>query len=203
MADGPFADAAARNAAPILEVLRRQFRECRNVLEIGSGTGQHAVAFARELQHLDWQTSDLDENHGLIEARIAASGLDNLRAPISLDVRYADAPPGSFEGVFSCNTAHIMSAQAVTDMFALVGQALRPDGIFCLYGPFRIGGDFNTASNERFDVSLRSRDPQMGIRDLEALDDLACRNALSRSDLYAMPSNNFLAVWQKSPEITQ
>ena len=183
--------------------MRQEFRECRSVLEIGSGTGQHAVAFARELPHLAWQTSDLDENHVAIEARIAASGLDNVRVPMSLDVRYADDPPRSFEGVFSCNTAHIMSAGAVEAMFALVGKALQPGGTFCLYGPFRIGGLFNTASNERFDASLRSRDPEMGIRDLETLDDLAGRNGICRSGLYAMPSNNFLAAWQKSPEKTQ
>lgn len=200
MAEKRVADAAARNAAPILEVLRLEFRDCRSILEIGSGTGQHAVEFARELRHLDWQTSDLDENHDAIEAWIAVSGLDNVRAPLSLDVRYVDEVPDDFDGVFSCNTAHIMSAGAVADMFALLGRALRPGGVFCLYGPLRIGGKFNTASNERFDVSLRSRDPQMGVRDLETLDELAAGQRLGRVGLYAMPSNNFLAAWRESAE---
>ncbi len=197
MPEKPFAEAAARNAAPILEVLRREFQDCRAVLEIGSGTGQHAVIFAGALPHLDWQTSDLQEHHAAIESWITASGLDNVHGPRLLDVRRADVEAHAVDGVFSCNTAHIMSAEAVKDMFALVGRTLRPGGVFCLYGPFRIGGRFNTDSNQQFDLSLRSRYPQMGIRDLEMLDATGDRHGLFRSALYAMPSNNFLAVWHK------
>ncbi len=200
MADKPFAEAAARNTAPILEVLKQEYRECRNVLEIGSGTGQHAVAFGRALPHVDWLTSDLDENHAAIEAWINASGLVNVRKPISLDVRRYPAVPAEADAVFSSNTAHIMSTRAVADMFALAGRVLRPDGVFCLYGPFRVGGKFNTPSNAQFDISLRSRDPEMGIRDLEMLDEMAAGHALRRSALYAMPSNNFLAAWTRVPE---
>ena len=203
MADKPFAEAAARNTAPILEVLEHEYRDCRSVLEIGSGTGQHAIAFGRAMPHVDWLTSDLDDNHAAIQAWISASGLTNVRQPMSLDVRHAAAAPDVVDAVFSCNTAHIMCINAVTDMFALVGRVLRPDGVFCLYGPLRVGGRFNTRSNEHFDISLRSRDPEMGIRDLETLDQMAAGNALRRSALYALPSNNFLAAWTRVPEGTR
>lgn len=198
MVERPFADATARNAEPILEVLRQEFRNCTDVLEIGSGTGQHAVRFATELRHLQWQTSDLDENHAGIRAWIVETGLPNVRAPLSLDVMTADPEAASYDAVYSSNTAHIMSFDAVIRMFAIVGKVLRPDGVFCLYGPIRKGGEFNTESNAAFDVNLRSRDATMGIRDLEALDGLAAEHGLQRTSLYAVPANNLVAVWHKT-----
>jgi hypothetical protein len=99
--------------------------------------------------------------------------------------------------VYSANTAHIMGIDAVRRMFSVVGDALRADGVFCLYGPFRTDGRFNTQSNEQFDASLRRRDPEMGIRDLETLDEFAASRGLRRQRLYAMPSNNHIAVWTR------
>jgi len=197
MGDKCCSEYAQRNAEPILEVLQHEFRNCNDVLEIGSGTGQHAVRIASVLTHLRWQTSDLDENHGSIRARIADTRLGNVLEPLSLDVMTADVEAASIDGVFSANTAHIMSFDAVVRMIAIVAKALRPNGVFCLYGPFRKSGEFNTESNAAFDTNLRSRDPAMGIRDLEALDGLANENGLQRSNLYAVPSNNLVAVWQK------
>ena len=197
MPEKPYAESAERNAEPILEVLRHEFRACTNVLEIGSGTGQHAVRFAAELDHLQWQTSDLDENHEDIRAWVADAGLANVRAPLSLDVTTAEVAPASYDAVYSSNTAHIMSFDAVAEMFALVSKALRPAGVFCLYGPFCRAGRFNTASNAEFDASLRARHPRMGIRDLDALDELGARHGLQRMSLYAVPSNNLIAVWKK------
>lgn len=197
MPDRAFAPAAESNAAPILEVLRHEFRDCRKVLEIGSGTGQHAVAFAAVLGHLDWQTSDLEENHARIAAWIAGSGLANVRAPLSVDVRTASLPKESYDAVYSANTTHIMNMEAVLDMFALVGCALRPRGVFCLYGPFTRNGRFNTPSNEQFDRQLRSRDPSMGLRDLETLWEQGKRHGLLREKIYAMPANNLLVAWRK------
>ncbi len=197
MAERVSAPAAEANAAPILEVLRHELRDCSEVLEIGSGTGQHAVAFASALGHLDWQTSDLDENHAPIAAWIAHSGLDNVRAPLSVDVRAANLPKAAYDAAYSSNTAHIMSTDAVLDMFALVGHALCPGGVFCLYGPFTRKGRFNTASNEQFDRQLRTHDPAMGLRDLEELEVQGKRHGLVRERLYAMPANNLLAVWRK------
>ena len=197
MTDRACAPAAQRNAAPILEVLQRELREHERVLEIGSGTGQHAVYFATALPHLQWQTSDLAESHGDITGWIRDSGVLNVHAPLLLDVLHADVEPASYDAAYSSNTAHIMSVEAVTRMFALVGALLRPRGIFCLYGPFRIGGEFNTPSNAQFDASLRRGDSHMGIRDLEMLDELARESGMQRESLYAMPANNFLVVWSK------
>jgi cyclopropane fatty-acyl-phospholipid synthase-like methyltransferase len=197
MAERPYAEHAARNAAPILEVLRREFAAASDVLEIGSGTGQHAVTFAAEFPHLQWQTSDLDENHAGIRAWIGESGLDNIMPPLSLDVRDASIVPASFDAAYSANTAHIMGIDAVKRMFSIVGDALRSDGVFCLYGPFRIDGAFNTPSNEAFDTDLRQRDPMMGVRDLEMLDEFGAACGLHRRRLYAMPSNNYIAIWNR------
>lgn len=198
MSEKAFAESAARNAAPILEVLQQELRLARSVLEIGSGTGQHAVFFAAALPHLRWQTSDREENHAAINAWIRDTRLPNIRKPILLDVLDASPIPDQYDAVFSSNTAHIMSPAAVAAMFVLVGRLLRNGGVFCLYGPFLIDGEFTTPSNRQFDASLRARDPSMGIRDLADLDRLGQGHGLHRSGLYALPANNMLAVWLKS-----
>ena len=198
MTDKPYSEYAARNAGPILEILKREFRDRKRVLEIGSGTGQHAVAFATSLDHLHWQTSDLEENHAGINAWIDSSQLGNVVAPLSMDVRIADVKGAAYDAVYSANTAHIMGIDAVQSMFALVGKALSPAGTFCLYGPFRIDGEFNAQSNADFDAGLRGRDITMGIRDIETLDEFALANGLQRERLYAVPSNNYVAVWCKT-----
>lgn len=203
MVDKPFAEYAERNAAPILEVLRREFRNCTDVLEIGSGTGQHAIRFAAEMDHLQWQTSDVTEHHDGIGAWISDARLPNVSHPLVLDVKIDDVPAGQYDAVFSSNTAHIMGLDAVIAMFALVGRALRASGVFCLYGPFRRNGKFNTPSNAAFDTDLRSRDPAMGIRDLEVLDELGVEHDLHRIGLYALPSNNMVAVWRKKEQSLQ
>jgi SAM-dependent methyltransferase len=198
MTDRPFAAPAARNTAPILEVLQREFSGVTEVLEIGSGTGQHAVAAAAAMPQLRWQTSDLADRHAGINAWLDSSPVDNVLPPVELDVRVAPfLSPASFDAVFSANTAHIMSLEAVRSMFSLAGDVLRADGVFCLYGPFRIGGAFNAASNAAFDRSLREQSADMGIRDLETLDAFGAACGLRRQRLYAMPSNNYLAVWAR------
>lgn len=197
MTDRPYSEYAERNSGPILEVLRDEFSATAKVLEIGSGTGQHAVRFARELPYLQWQTSDRAENHAGIRAWVETSALKNVLPPLSLDVLTESVPALFCDAVFAANTAHIMSIDAVRKMFEIVGTALVDGGVFCLYGPFRQGGEFNTASNAAFDQSLRARDPEMGIRDVESLDDFGADNQLSRLRLYAMPANNHIAVWVK------
>lgn len=197
MADRPFADYAARNTRPILEVLQRELLGSREVLEIGSGTGQHAVAFAKAMPQIAWQTSDLVDNHDGIKTWLENAALDNVLPPLELDVRDAKLAPASFDAVYAANTAHIMSIAAVRQMFSLVADVLRANGVFCLYGPFRIGGAFNTASNEAFDRSLRERSAEMGIRDLETLEEYGLRGGLHRQRLYGMPSNNYVAVWAR------
>ena len=195
MTEKPTAQHTGRNSEPILEVLRSEFRQAGSVLEIGSGTGQHAAAFAAELDHLIWQSSDLDENHSGIRAWHADADLPNLPEPLLLDVRNAELSEDSYDAVFSANTAHIMSISTVEKMFVLVATALRDGGVFCLYGPFLQNGEFNTSSNADFHRSLRERDPVQGIRDLEELDRFAAAGGMTRVRLYAMPANNFIAVW--------
>lgn len=197
MSAKPFAPATDRNRLPILEVLRREFADVSSVLEIGSGTGQHAVCFAQAMPQLDWQPSDLEEHHTGMQAWLDEAALPNVRAPLLLDVLVADMPPASHDAVFSANTAHIMSFDAVRKMFELVGRVLSSGGLFCLYGPFRRNGEFNTPSNANFDDQLRRNDPDMGVRDLEDLDRLGQENGLERRRIYAMPANNHMVVWEK------
>jgi cyclopropane fatty-acyl-phospholipid synthase-like methyltransferase len=195
--------ASERNKGPILEVLREEFRNARDVLEIGTGTGQHAVFFAEQLPHLIWQTSDLPENHDVIHARLARDALARVKPPLALDVEDAAPPSMSFDAVFSANTAHIMSIRAVQRMFALVGRILPDGGTFCLYGPFNFDGEFSSESNARFDASLRQRKASMGIRDIRDLDRFAEDVGMSRVRLYAMPAMNHIAVWKKRSVASQ
>jgi SAM-dependent methyltransferase len=197
MSDKPFAVATERNSQPILGVIREEFRDLASILEIGSGTGQHAACFAAELGYLTWQTSDVEENHPGIRAWLRDAALPNVREPLVLDVLTAKAPAESYDGVYSSNTAHSMSFPAVEKMFSLVSAALNEGGVFVLYGPFRQGGEFNTVSNADFHRSLRERDADIGIRHLEDLDRLAEAGGMDRVRLYAMPANNHIAVWVK------
>jgi hypothetical protein len=195
----PTSPASERNKQPILDVLRDEFEDRTRVLEIGSGTAQHAVFFAAAMPHLIWQTSDLVENCGSILARLGRSNPGNVRPPLALDVETFEPEGLEADAVFSANTAHIMSLDAVRCMFALAGRLLPDGGVFCLYGPFNFEGRFSSDSNAAFDASLRRQDPSMGIRELADLDRFAERVSLSRIRLYAMPANNHLAVWRKSP----
>ena len=138
----PYASAPARNAAPVLGVLRHELRDCSTVFEIGSGTGQHAVTFAAALPDLTWQTSDLGQSHDGIRAWIADAGAANVLPPLEFDVLSAAMPASAYDAVFSANTAHIMSYAAVCRMFELVGAMLNEAGVFCLYGPFSRAGAF-------------------------------------------------------------
>ena len=193
----PKAPATDRNRNSILEVLNVVFEQTGSVLEIGSGTGQHAVFFGQEMPWLNWQTSDRQENHDGINAWLSDSSLENVSRPLALDVEAVTQLADVYDAVFSANTAHIMSFAAVQCMFRLVGRCLSADGLFCLYGPFKLNGEFTSESNRAFDESLRSQDPLMGIRELETLHQLASDNGLRHLRSYAMPANNMLIVWSK------
>lgn len=196
----PVAPAAERNQAPILGVLRYEFATRSRVLEIGSGTGQHATAFARELRHLRWQPSDVGPDLSAIEDWKQALAVDNVDTPVVLDVNHAVSLPAEFDAAFSANTAHIMSEAEVCRMFDVLGQCLEPGAVFCLYGPFREDGVFNTESNARFDANLRRTNPEMGLRDLERLDEFAAETGFTRQRRYAMPGNNMLLVYLRQGE---
>lgn len=192
----PYSDACEENKTPILSVIRPLFREAASVLEVGSGTGQHAVHFAAAQPHLTWQTSDIPANLPGIRLWLEEARLPNLPAPLALDV-LGDWPEGPFDGVFSANTAHIMGDPEVTAMFLGVGRVLSAGGHFALYGPFRIAGRHTSESNARFDAWLRTRDPRMGLRDLVDLKRLGERSGLRLVDDVSMPVNNRTLIWEK------
>ena len=196
--DKPFSDSCAQNRAPIFAVLQPRLSDCEHLLEIGSGTGQHAVYFAAELPHLTWHTSDRAENHPGILAWLTDADLPNIQAPIALDVLQDPCPERPFDAVFSANTAHIMSPTAVEAMFSGVGRVLRPGTHFLLYGPFNYDGRFTSPSNRDFDARLRAYDPAMGVRDVAWLTELATAAAMSLAEDIEMPMNNRLLIWQKS-----
>jgi len=191
-------EACERNKDPILEVLTGELAHSRSVLEVGSGTGQHAVHFAAHLPHLDWHPSELGENLAALAERIRLEGAPNLRAPVTLDVRALPWPVGPVDAVFSANTLHIMAWSAVPEFFRGVGSVLAAAGVLCVYGPFNYQGRYTSASNAQFDQWLKMRDPVSGIRDFEALDALARAQGLELTADHPMPANNRTLVWRRA-----
>lgn len=202
MTDKPFAPACERNRAPILTVLRDRFADRRHVLEIGSGTGQHAVHFAAAMPWLQWQCSDRAEHLPGIRAWLDEAALANTPPPLELDVA-GDAWPragtgdGRFDAVFSANTLHIMAWPEVEAFFAGVGRVLGDGGVLVVYGPFNDDGAYSSDSNRDFDAWLKARDARSGIRDVEAVDALARGAGLRLLDDVAMPANNRCLVWRR------
>ena len=197
MIDKPFSESSAENREPILSVLREVFANCSEVLEIGSGTGQHAVYFGAELSHLSWQTADLPQHHAGIRMWLNEAALPNVLAPIALDVNRSDWLERRYDAVFSANTLHIVSWPEVEKFFAGVGTVLQPGGVLAVYGPFNYNGQFTSPSNARFDQWLKDRDPASGVRDFEAVDALAREQNLILERDIAMPVNNRTLVWRR------
>jgi len=199
LADLAFSAACERNKGPILERLGPLLAGAHSVLEIGSGTGQHAVHFARHLPWLMWQPTERAAELPDLAARIALEGPPNLRAPLALDVRVTPWPCGAdVDAVFTANTLHIMSWAEVEACFAGLGRLLPAGGTLGIYGPFRYGGAFTSESNAAFDASLRARDRASGIRDFEAVDALARGAGLELQGDWALPANNQLLAWRRS-----
>ena len=196
----PYAEACERNRDPILQVIMPILTNSHAVLEIGSGTGQHAVYFAEQMPHLLWHTSDRDDYHAGIEMWLAEANLVNTRQPLSLDVTQSPWPAVSVDAVFSANTSHIMHWHEVEAMFEGIGNLLPDRGVFILYGPFNYEQSYNSESNERFDAWLKSRDPESGIRDFEEVDRLAQQAGMELREDYPMPANNRILYWQKRME---
>ncbi|HDZ37513.1 MAG TPA: DUF938 domain-containing protein [Marinobacter sp.] len=193
----PFSQACENNKQVILEKLAAQFSGFGTVLEIGSGTGQHAVHFARNLPQLTWQPSDHPRNYQLCESWLAEARLPNINKPLALDVSLNDWSLSPVDGVFSANTAHIMSWPEVKAMFRGVAVHLQQRGVFCLYGPFKYSGHFTSASNQQFDASLRQQNSTMGIRDMDELKKANRETGLVLASDFEMPANNRLLVWRK------
>jgi cyclopropane fatty-acyl-phospholipid synthase-like methyltransferase len=197
MTEKPFAPACERNREPILAVLRKHFADRARVLEIGSGTGQHAVHFAAAMPSLVWQTSDVADSLPGIRAWLDDAKLANTPVPFVLDVGGDDWPATRFDAVFSANTLHIMGWPEVERFFAALDRVTTRDAKLAIYGPFNHGGAFTSASNAAFDASLKARAPHMGIRDVEAVDALAREAGFAMIDDVAMPANNRTLVWQR------
>jgi cyclopropane fatty-acyl-phospholipid synthase-like methyltransferase len=189
--------ACERNKDPILAMLGSELAASRSVLEIGSGTGQHAVHFARRLPHLSWQPTELGAELAPLAERIRLEGPPNLAPAIALDVRAHPWPVERVDAVFSANTLHIMGWEAVEDFFRGVGAVLDAPGVLCVYGPFRYRGGYTSESNAEFDRYLRRRDPMSGIRDFEALERLAAAAGLALAADHVMPANNQTLVWRR------
>jgi hypothetical protein len=198
----PYAPACDRNREPILAVLRRHFAGRQRVLELGSGTGQHAVHFAAALPWLTWQCSDLAENLPGIRRWLDDAGLPNTPPPIPLQAVAGNslAPaPGSpgYDAVFSANSLHIMGWPEVEALFAGLPALCADAATVAVYGPFNYDGTYTSDSNRDFDGWLKARDPRSGIRDFEAVDALARRIGLRLAEDAAMPANNRCLVWRR------
>lgn len=193
----PFSQACENNRQPILERIKTVFTEPATILEIGTGTGQHAVFFAAELPHLTWQPSDRPGNADQSLGWIEEAGLASIRPPVELDVALGSWPVDTIDGAYSANTAHIMAWDEVEAMFAGLGKRLVAGGSFCLYGPFNYNGQFTSESNRHFDQHLRSQAAHMGIRDMDDLLALAERVRFRLENDFEMPANNRLLVWRK------
>ena len=194
----PFSQACENNKAPILQVLKHAFSDVSQVLEVGSGTGQHAVYMAEHLPHLQWQPSDQAVYLRGVRLWCSEYAGSNLLAPVELDVTQAQWPEVKADGVFTANTLHIMSWAMVEAFFQGVGALLPEGGKLCLYGPFNYQGAYSSESNQAFDHFLRERDPLSGIRDFEAIAELAESAGLVLEADHEMPANNRLLEWRKS-----
>jgi len=194
--DKPFSLACERNREPILGVLQRHFGDRSRVLEVGSGTGQHAVHFADALPHLEWQASDVEENLPGIRAWLDEVALTNTPAPLAWNVR--DEPPErDFDAVFTANTLHIMGWEEVERLFSVLPEITTEDARLVVYGPFNYDGHATSDSNAQFDRWLRSEDAQRGLRDFEQVDALARAAGFELVEDRAMPANNRCIVWER------
>lgn len=190
--DLPFSQACENNKAPILAVLQQAFASCSKVLEVGSGTGQHAVYFAGALPHLRWQASDQVMYLPGLTERLRRAALPNLPLPLQLDISTDALPEQQFDAVFSANTLHIMPWQVVKQFFSRLADLTTQQATLCIYGPFNYNGRFTSDSNEAFDLSLKNRDPAMGIRDITAVVQLASAAGFNLQHDHSMPANNRL-----------
>jgi cyclopropane fatty-acyl-phospholipid synthase-like methyltransferase len=192
----PYSAASERNREPILAVLREWFADRRHVLEIGSGTGQHAVHFAAAMPQLTWQSSDRAENLPGIRSWLDEARLSNTPAPLELDVTRA-WPQWRYDAIFSANTLHIMAWHEVEQLFDRLPGITTDDACVAIYGPFNSDGRFTSESNAAFDRELKLRAPHMGIRDTADVDALASAAGFALAEDVAMPANNRLRLWHR------
>ncbi|HFD10869.1 MAG TPA: DUF938 domain-containing protein [Crenotrichaceae bacterium] len=193
----PFSPSCERNQEPIANKLIDIFKSVARVIEIGSGTGQHAVYFARKMPWLEWQPTDVEDNLSGIQEWVAEAALSNLRSPLVLDVNNERWPQYQFDGLFTANTLHIMSWQSVQNFMQKAAQRLDLDGYLTIYGPFNYGGNYTSTSNEQFDQWLKQQSEHSTIRNFEDVQELATFHSLELCEDYAMPAHNRLLLWKK------
>jgi SAM-dependent methyltransferase len=197
MAAAGFSSACERNRQPILDVLRTFISDGHCVLEVGSGTGQHAVFFAADFPLISWQPADTGDYLPGLRTRLRNEAPDNVLDAIELDVRMDPWPVDFCDVVFSANTLHFMSEHCVAEFFRGVDQVLQSQGYLLVYGPFNYSGEFSSASNADFDDWLRRSDPDRGIRDFEQVCELAEVRGLQLLQDFKMPANNRALLWRK------
>lgn len=190
----PFSQSSENNKHPILEKLKPLLKSRHSVLEVGSGTGQHAVHFAHAMPHIHWQTSDLPANHHGINLWLSEAKLANLYPPLTLDLNQP-WPVTALDVIYTANTLHIVNAQLVQRFFHQAAQHIAPQGLLIIYGPFKYQGKFTSDSNASFDEWLKERDNNSGIRNIEWIVELANAARLQLIDDHQMPANNQLLVF--------
>ena len=193
----PYAESCDQNRNAILDVIQPLLLNASSLLEIGSGTGQHAVYFTEKLPHITWNTSDRAENIEGIKLWLSDADNDNLPSPIELDVRQENWPELTIDAVFTANTCHIMSPQSVEVMIDQIGKLIPEGSQLIIYGPFNYNNKYTSPSNEQFDQWLKNRDPESAIRNFEDLNELARKAGLNLAGDYEMPANNRILHWQK------
>ena len=192
-----FSEACERNKSVILSTIEPYLKSFTNVLEVGSGNGQHAIYFAQNMSWLNWQTSDCEENHADINEWIEGYNGNNVNRPVALNVVQDPWPQQYYDAVYSANTVHIMPWDAVEVFFSGVGKILERGGIFMLYGPFNYNGAFSCESNRKFEGWLKSVDSERGIRDFESINQLADQAKMTLLEDIEMPANNRILIWKK------
>lgn len=197
MPDKPFSAAAEENRDAIMPVLKVEFKDAKRILEIGSGTGQHAIYFSQHLPHAKWQPTDKEENLAGIRLWIEQAKPLNVCPPLELDV-CKQWPASMYDAAFAANVAHIMHWYEIEAMFAGLSNLLTANAVFCLYGPFNVDGSYTSESNRRFDQWLQSRDPKSRIRDKDDLNNLAETYGLLTRNDWSMPANNRILSWIKT-----
>lgn len=195
----PYYASADRNKEAIGDALSTYLTSVTHVLEIGSGSGQHAIYLCQRFGHLQWQVTEQGVCLEGLRLAVAQSGCENIQPPFELDVSsYVDSEKNAYQFTYSANTAHIMGIEEVKSTFKIVNRCMTADGLFALYGPFKENGQHNSEGNVAFDEALRSEDPKMGIRDIAELSEIAISSDLVLLKQIDMPSNNRILLWQKS-----
>jgi len=193
----PFAAAADENKEAIAAVLLTELANANHIIEIGSGTGQHAIHFSKLLPHLTWHCSDQSSHIAGIQLWLESAGLNNTPPAFVLDVSQ-DWPKQIYDAAYAANIAHIMHWPEIEDLFAGLSTILGHGAYFYLYGPFSFDTKFSSQSNQAFDQFLRQQDPHSGLRDKNELDQLALKHGLIAAASWAMPTNNHILSWQKT-----